>query len=150
MRLVLLSLCAVLAASSPAFADEARGEVHSGLGWTDGQDAKATIGGALGYDVSLGNTAFAGAEASLDKVLTSGTNVRYGTTARLGARLSPNDKLYALAGYSFGKGPNAVHAGAGIEHNFGPFYGKAEYRRYFNEDGARNSNAATLGVGVHF
>ena len=150
MRLVLLSLCAAMVASTPAFADGARVEVHSGLGWTGGQSANATVGGAIGYDYSLGSTAFAGVEGSIDKVLATGEKARWGTSARLGAKISPNDKLYGVAGYSFGVGPNATHLGAGVEHNFGAFYGKAEYRHFFNEDGARDSNAATLGVGVHF
>ena len=72
------------------------------------------------------------------------------TTARLGANVSANDKLYGLAGYSFGVGPNATHLGAGVEHNFGGYFGKVEYRHYFNENGARNSNAATVGVGMRF
>ena len=151
MRLLAFSLVGALAAATPALADEARVELRGGVGWPDGQAAKGEVGAAAGYDWSLGSGAFFGAEESVDKVLASGQKVRWGTSGRLGAHVTPNDKLYATAGYAYGKGPNAPTVGAGWEHGLGgKAYGKVEYKHFFNEDGAPHSNAALVGVGMHF
>ncbi|HWU04575.1 MAG TPA: outer membrane beta-barrel protein [Novosphingobium sp.] len=152
MRLVLFTLAASLAAATPALAQsgEGRVEVHTGLGWNDSQAVQGNIGAAVGYDIHTGGGTFVGLEESVDKVLTSQNRVRFGTTARFGAHIDPKDKVYGLAGYSYGEGPNATHIGAGLEHSIGPAFTKVEYRHYFTEDGARDSNAALVGVGVHF
>jgi outer membrane immunogenic protein len=150
MRLVLLALGAAMVAATPALAGEARVEVRSGVDWTGGQSAKGVVGAAAGYDWTLPGGAFVGAEESIDKTLTSGAHVRWGSSGRIGLHVTPTDKLYATAGYNYGKGPNATDVGAGWEHSFGPMYGKVEYKRFFNEDGVRDNNAALVGVGMHF
>ncbi|NBC35890.1 hypothetical protein GTZ99_04890 [Novosphingobium sp. FSY-8] len=156
MRLVLLTLGLSMAAATPALAQSgsgeygARAEVRSGLGWQDGQSAQATLGAAIGYDFATGGGTFVGVEQSVDKVLTSQDKTRFATTARFGTALTPKDKVYGLAGYQYGVGPNATQVGAGVEHNFGPVYGKVEYRHNFSEDQARDSNAALVGFGVRF
>jgi hypothetical protein len=149
----LVASAAALGAASPAFAGEGRVELRSGLGWTDGQTAHADVGAAAGYDWSLSPTGtgpFVGVEQSVDKNLDSGENWRWTTSGRIGVRMGAN-KLYATGGYGYGKGPDAPMVGAGVEHGFGNrIYGKVEYRKYFNEDGVRNSNAALIGAGVRF
>ena len=151
MRLILASLAAAaaVAAATPAFANEARVEVRSGVAWDDGQQADATVGAAVGYDVSAG-PAFVGVEQSVDKTLASNRDVRWGTSARVGASIMPGTKLYATAGYNYGDSPNATDIGAGIEKGFGPLYGKVEYKHFFTEQGATDSNAALVGVGIKF
>jgi hypothetical protein len=48
-------------------------------------------------------------------------------------------------------GPNGAHIGAGIEHSLGKqYFTKVEYRHTFNEDNAKDSNAALVGVGMRF
>jgi len=136
--------------AAPAMAGEARVEVHTGVGWDDDLPSKGEIGAAVGYDFNLAPGAFAGVEQSIDKTLISGKDGRWGTTARAGVNVPALGKLYALAGYSYGVGPNATHVGGGLEHSFGPAFGKVEYRHYFTEDGAPDTNAALVGVGVHF
>jgi hypothetical protein len=156
MRLVLLSLGLSLAVAAPAMAQSApqdegaRIDVHSGLAWADGQAVQGTVGATLGYDIATGGGSFVGLEQSVDKVLTGADKVRWSTTARLGTHLTAKDKLYGLAGYSYGVGPNGTHIGAGVEHNFGPYFTKVEYRHTFNEDAAKDSNAALVGVGLRF
>lgn len=154
MRLILASLAAaasVAAVATPALANDARVEVRTGLGWSDGLPSKATVGGAVGYDVNAG-PAFVGVEQSLDKVLASGSEARWGTSVRAGTSVTPSTRLYATAGYNYGVGANATDIGGGIEHNFSmsPLYGKIEYKHFFNEQGARDSNAALVGVGLKF
>ena len=141
---------AILGGAAPAFADGARVDVHGGVGWNDGREANGTVGAAVGYDVRTGGGTFVGLEESVDKVLARGHDTRFGTTFRAGAHVSPDNKLYALAGYTYGEGPNATHVGGGLEHDMGKTFTKVEYRHYFTENGFRDSNAATVGVGVHF
>ncbi|MDE2405598.1 MAG: hypothetical protein KGM17_13100 [Sphingomonadales bacterium] len=155
MRLMVLSIVAALAAATPALADDAGGqgrvELRTGVTWPDGQSAKGEIGAAAGYDWNLGSNAFFGVEQSVDKTLASGEKVRWGTSGRIGAKLGAADKLYATGGYAYGKGPDAPTVGAGWEHGFSSkLYGKVEYKHFFNEDNARHSNAALVGMGVHF
>lgn len=155
MRLVLRALGLAMVALSPvlagpAMAGEARVEVQSGVDWNNGQAAKGLVGAAVGYDWSMPAGTFVGVEESVDKTLASDTHVRFGTSGRVGFHVTPRDKLYATAGYNYGAGPNATDIGAGWEHSVGVMYGKVEYKRFFNEDGARDSNGGLVGVGVHF
>ena len=151
MRLLLTSLAAATLLAGPALAGETRVELRSGLGWTDGQAAKGTIGGAVGYDIATGGGTFIGVEESVDKQLAAAQQARWGTSARFGTHMGPDDKLYATAGYNYGTGPHGADIGAGWDHTLGgPLYTKVEYKHYFNEGGARNSNAALLGVGMKF
>jgi outer membrane immunogenic protein len=159
MRLLVLTALGALSAATPALADDstsgtgngARVELRTGLAWPDGQAAKGEIGVAGGYDVPVGSNLFFGVEQSIDKTLASGQKVRWGTSGRVGAHVGANDKLYVSGGYAYGKGADAPTVGAGWEHGFGnKVYGKVEYKKFLNEDGVKNSNAALVGVGVHF
>jgi outer membrane immunogenic protein len=154
MRTVLVSLVAALAAASPAFANEARVEARGGVIWGGG-DTEATAGAAVGYDIDLGTSAFAGAEISGDKVLMSGTKVAFGYTGRAGAKLGEAGKLYANGGYTSefcDSCEGSWHVGGGYQHDLGSqLYGKVEYRHFMPKAaGAETSNAVGVGVGLRF
>jgi outer membrane immunogenic protein len=154
MRTVLLSLAAVAAiASTPALANEARVEARGGVIWGGG-GSDAIAGVAAGYDFDLGSSAFAGAEVSADKVLSSGTKVAFGFTGRVGAKVSEGGKLYANGGYTtefVTAGKGNWHLGAGYQHSFGKVYGKVEYRHYFTQLAlAPDFDSVGLGLGINF
>jgi hypothetical protein len=131
-------------------ANEAHVEINTGVNWFDGSDAKGEIGGAVGYDWSVLGGAFVGVEQSIDKTLVSNANVRWGTSGRVGTHVGPKDKLYATAGYNYGEGPDGADVGGGWEHSLGPVFTNVEYKHFFNEDWARDSNAMLVGAGLHF
>ena len=141
-------LSAVVA--TPSFAaegGEGRLEARAGIAWAGG-GSEAVAGVAAGYDFDLGSSAFAGVEASADKSLAGGTEVVFGLTGRVGAKLGEQGKLYAAAGYSFNDG-DAAHIGAGYQHSFGTqTYGKVEYRRFLVN--GTDINTAVVGLGVKF
>lgn len=142
---ILAAIAATIA--SPALAGEARIEARGGVAWASGE-SEAIAGVAAGYDFDLGEGAFAGIEASADKILVDGTDVVFGITGRVGPKIGDAGKLYADAGYSFGDG-DAAHVGAGYQHKFGAnFYGKIEYRLFLNE--GTNINTAAIGLGYAF
>lgn len=155
MRTVLFSLAAAAAVvATPAIANEARVEARGGVIWSNG-NSEATAGAALGYDFDLGTSAFAGAEVSGDKILTSGTKVAFGFTGRLGAKVGPAGKLYANGGYTTevcDGCDGSWHAGAGYQHNLGTqLYGKVEYRHFFPEDNfTADADSVSVGLGLRF
>lgn len=145
-KFALLAAVAAVTVAAPAAANEARVEARGGIAWANGNE-EAIAGVAAGYDFDLGTGAFAGVEASADKILASGTDIVFGATARVGAKLGTSGKLYATAGYSFNDG-DAFHAGAGYEHKLGSnVYLKAEYRRFFD---FVDVNTAVVGIGTTF
>ena len=149
MRLVIFSLAAALTAATPAMADEARVEARGGIVFASGE-SEGVLGVAAGYDWDLGETTFVGVEGSADKILVDGSDVFFGATARIGAKVGTRGKLYGLAGYTFGEGEDAPHAGVGYEHLLGNnAYAKVEYRHYFVDD-FTDLNSAVVGVGVRF
>jgi len=165
MRTALLGTAfAVLAGAAlatPALADGARVEIQSGAAWNDGRDAKGTIGAALGYDYSLTPQTFIGGEINVDKTLAAHRDTTVGFTGRVGVKLDPRDKLYALAGYSVSSGPEGAIVGGGWERQLqGPIYGKVEYRHLFTDNSNDNtgfpdshyqqSNQVLVGAGFHF
>lgn len=154
MRTVLISLAAALAAASPALANEARVEARGGVIWGGG-DTEATAGAAVGYDVDLGTSGFAGAEVSGDKILTGGTKVGFGFTGRAGAKIGEAGKLYANGGYTTefcDTCEGSWHVGAGYQQNLGSrLYGKVEYRHYLPQAAvAADSDAVGVGLGLRF
>ena len=154
MRMLILAAtaaAATIAAATPALADSNRVEIQSGVGWGNGQNTLGTIGGLVGHDFSLGAGAFAGAEVSVDKQLASYFDADVNFTGRMGLKPTPNDKVYALAGYTVNAQADASHVGAGWEHSFaGPLFGSLEYRHFFTTEGMPDSNRMMAGVGVHF
>ena len=151
MRVALAATAAAIAllGSAPAWAGEGHIDIHTGLGWSDGLPSKALAGGSVGYDWNKGPV-FIGVEQSIDKVLISDSDARWGTSARIGTQVSPGFKVYATGGYNYGQGPDGTDIGAGVEKSYGPIYGRVEYKHFFNNDGAIDTNAATVGVGIHF
>ena len=146
IQVALATAAAALVAATPAAANEARAEVRGGVVWAAGAE-EATAGVALGYDFDLGTSAFAGVEASADKVLEGGANVVFGTSVRAGAKVG-DGKLYAIGGFSFTEHDDSWHLGAGYQHKVGSnLYVKAEYRRFFD---VVDVNSAVFGVGVNF
>ena len=152
MRYVALSLLASLAVASPALANEARIEARGGVVW-DSNNSDATAGVALGYDWDLGGNTFVGLETSADKILTDNTRVTFGFGGRVGVKVSPDAKLYAVSTYqtkNYKYGEDSVTLGAGYQHSFGDqFYGKVEYRHHFVEN-VSDYDAALVGLGVRF
>ncbi|MBX7499997.1 outer membrane protein [Qipengyuania mesophila] len=146
-KIALLGAVAAVAAAVPASANEARVEARGGIAWANGVE-EAVAGVATGYDFDLGTGAFAGVEASADKILADGADVVFGVTARAGAKIGDAGKLYATAGYSFNDG-DAFHAGAGYQHKLGDStYVKVEYRHFFDE--IVDVNTAAIGFGLTF
>lgn len=141
-------LSAVVATPALAADGEGRIEARGGIAWAGGSE-EAVAGVAAGYDFDLGTSgAFAGVEASADKILVGGTDVLFGVTGRVGAKLGDAGKLYAAAGYSFNEG-DAAHIGAGYQHKFGTnVYGKVEYRRFLLN--GTDINTAVAGLGFAF
>lgn len=145
-----IATTAVLAAAAfavPAQANEGRIEARGGIAWAAGSE-EAVAGVAAGYDFDLGDAAFIGVEASADKILVGGTDVVFGTTARVGIKTGESGRLFAAGGYSFNNG-DAWHLGAGYQHNISEgVYVKAEYRHFF--DSFIDVNSAVVGVGMRF
>lgn len=146
--LVLAALAATTAlAATPAMANETRVEARGGIAWGAG-DSEAIAGVAAGYDFDLGDSGFAGAEISADKVLVDGSDVVFGLSARAGAKLGEG-KLYGIGGYSAAEGPDAWHLGAGYQHKLGSsLYLKGEYRHFFTD--FEDIDALVAGVGFTF
>lgn len=143
---------AAAAIATPAAAEgEARVELRGGMIWAF-DESEATVGAAGGYDFDLGETLFAGVELSADKVLVDGSDVAFGTTARLGANLGESGKLFAATGYTFGlddDSGDAWHLGGGYHHKLNEStYLGAEYRHYFDE--FVDADAVNLVIGTTF
>ncbi|MXO90538.1 hypothetical protein [Pontixanthobacter aquaemixtae] len=150
----ILGALAIAAVATPAHAEtETRIETRGGVAWANGAE-EAVAGVAAGVDFDLGQeesgSVFFGVEASADKILASGADVVWGTTARLGAKVGNGGKIYATGGYSFGEGEDVPHLGAGYEQKLGGsgVYLKGEYRHFFSD--FVDVNTAVVGVGYKF
>lgn len=147
---------ALMISATPALADEgqSRIEMRGGIAWAGGGGgSEATAGMAVGYDFDLGATggAFAGVEASADKILAGGAKILFGGTGRLGTHVGGSGRLFAAGGYSVDTdGDDAFHFGAGYEHEFQEnFYGKVEYRHYAVSS-FPDIDTAVIGIGWRF
>lgn len=146
-KFALIALAAAFASTPALAAGEARIEARGGIAWSGGS-SEAIAGVAAGYDFDLGDSAFAGVEASADKLLTGGTDVLFGLSGRVGAKVGDKGRAYVVGGYSFGEG-DAAHLGAGYQHSFGEkLYGKIEYRRFLLS--GSDINTAGIGLGLKF
>lgn len=142
------AIAALAAMAVPAAANEVRVEARGGAIWA-ADETEATAGIAAGYDFDLGDIAFVGAEISADKVLASDTDIYVGFTARGGARIGDDGKLFVAGGYTVSEGEDVWHAGAGYEHRImNNIYLKAEYRHFFSD--FADGNQLTGGIGVKF
>lgn len=155
MRIALVSLAAaaVAAAATPALANEARVEARGGVIW-DGSNSDAVAGVAAGYDYGLGEKMFVGVEGSADKVLADDTRVSWGVGGRVGAKVMPGSKLYALADWQSkpcSTCNSAVGVGGGWQQDFGQkFYGKVEYKHLLVGDNTTDADVGLVGLGVKF
>lgn len=187
MRKVLLSLAiAATAVASPAFAAAEPGP-YVGVGVTHDsyngtQDAEGLgfsgVGGTVfaGYNLPLGEKAFAGIEANFDLASADlddsvgRVNARnsFGATARLGYRLSDSAALYGRVGYQrgrltidndlpteFSSSRDGLRLGGGIEANItGNTAVRVEYNHthYYRDkdvdpvDTGIANNQATVGL----
>lgn len=170
MRILATTALALVAATAtPAFAQDGsftgpRAEVVAGWdhvgGLGDGESGFA-YGGAIGYDKQLGKVVI-GADAEITGSTTEETGVSAGRDLYAGARLgvvAPGSILvYGKGGYtnarvSFaGTGENydGYRLGAGVERNFGKFYGKIEYRYSRYEEVDLNRDQVVAGIGYRF
>lgn len=176
MRILATAALALVAAATPALAQDGtfqgpRVEVLGG--WdraqTQGVGGSGFVyGGGIGYDLQRGNAVF-GAEAevtgsTLDKCIDgicgkAGRDLYAG--ARVGIGATPDTLLYGKIGYSNGRGiayTSSMHAadnldgvrlGAGVEHSFGKFYTKVEYR-YTNYSQHVERHQVLGGIGYRF
>ncbi|MGE5722654.1 MAG: outer membrane protein [Sphingomonadales bacterium] len=174
-----------MAAATPAMAEGFRAEVHGG--WdrpsVDHEgDSGIVYGVGLGYDMNIGSNVFAGVDLSFDDSTQKdcarsviAANDRFCESAgrdlaagvRLGVNVTPQGKLYALAGYTNARfkvsytTPAGVRShdsenfdgfglGAGYQHSLGGnTYAKAEYR-YSNYEHDIDRHQLLVGVGVTF
>lgn len=155
MRIALVSLAAVaaVAAATPALANETRVEARGGVIW-DGSDSEAVAGVAAGYDYDLGDRLFVGVEGSADKILTDNTRVSWGVGGRIGAKVRPGSKLYAIADWESkpcSTCNSAVGVGGGWQQDLGQkFYGKVEYKHLLVGDNTTDADVGLVGLGVKF
>ncbi len=149
MRLFAVSSLALTTLATPAFAQEAtspftgpRAEIVAGWDHAGSYGAGTSgfaYGGAIGYDAQV-SSAVIGAEAEITGSTTEEDGVSAGRDLYVGARLgyvvAPSTLIYAKGGYTNarvsidddGENFDGYRVGGGIEHNFGRFYGKLEYR----------------------
>ncbi len=155
MRIALISLAAAAAAAAatPALANEARIEARTGVIW-DGSDSDAVAGVAAGYDYDLGDKLFVGVQGSADKILASNTRVSWGVGGRIGAKITPATKLYAVADWESKNCRycnSAVAVGGGLQQDVGSrYYVKAEYQHLLIGDNTTDADRGLVGVGVKF
>lgn len=174
MRTLATMALALTAAATPALAQDApftgpRAEVVAG--WdrvsVEGEgESGLTYGGAIGYDLQRGRAVF-GVDAEITGSTTDRTlgavTVEAGRDLYAGVRAgvvaAPNTLLYVKGGYTnarvtaeaAGDDSNVdldgFRIGAGVERDFGPMFGKVEYRySNYSQDFSRHQVLAGLGV----
>lgn len=135
-----------------------------------GHDDGIVYGVGAGYDLQRGNTVFgiegeASDSSQKERVGTLTQNAKRDlyVGGRIGAVVGGNNLVYAKAGYTnarysvtgTGTGTLAagnldgVRVGAGIEHQMGRSYVKAEYR-YSNYEQGVSRNQVVAGIGLRF
>jgi len=156
MRSIYLAPAALAASvlfAAPAMAGSLTVEARGGLNWASVGSTKAVVGAAVGYEMDLsllGTGVFGGVEQNIEKASSGGGDARWGTSARVGAKILGLGAVYGVAGYHYGSGVTATSIGAGYQRAIGPVFGKLEYRHYINQGGVGASNSLGLGVGFKF
>jgi outer membrane immunogenic protein len=174
MRILATSALALIAATAtPAFAQDTGStdtftgpRVEAVAGWDhvgaqgDGEDG-LVYGAAIGFDKQLGHIVL-GAEGEVAGSTVDDSGVHAGRDLYAGGRIGfvvgNSTLIYGKGGYtnarvSFsGTGVNfdGYRIGGGVEHDFGRFYGKVEYRYSRYEDADLNRDQVVAGVGVRF
>ena len=176
MRILATMALALTAVATPALAQDAaapftgpRAEVIGGWDHVSvGSESEYgfAYGGDIGYDLQRGNAVF-GVEAAITGATTdrdiAGVTVEAGRDlfagVRAGVIAAPDTLVYLKGGYTnarvtleddgddFSRDLDGVRIGAGVERDFGRFYGKAEYRySNYSQDFSRHQVLAGLGV----
>jgi outer membrane immunogenic protein len=172
MRLFAVSALALATLATPAFAQEATGpfsgaraEVVAGWDHVGGLGEGASgvaYGGAFGFDAQV-KRAVIGVEAEATGATTDEDIVNAGRDLYIGARfgytVTDTTLVYAKGGYTNarvnvdgfdGEDLEGYRFGAGVEQNFGRFYGKVEYRYSRYEEANLNRDQVMAGLGIRF
>lgn len=170
MRFLAISALALATVAAPAFAQNdaapfsgPRAEAVVGVDHVGAYgygETGLSYGGVVGYDLQRNNIVV-GAEAELTGSTIDDSGISAGRDIYAGARVgyaAGSTLFYAKGGYtnaraSFaGTGENfdGYRVGGGVEHNFGRFYGKVEYRYSRYDDAGLNRDQVLAGVGIRF
>lgn len=167
MKFITLAALALTAATPAMAQDNAAftgAKVEATVGYNDinnSFDANDVVyGGAVGFDVPVGNKFTLGVEANTSNVFEDQRQI--GAAARIGYAFTPTTLGYVKGGYnnyrdvarignrSFRENLDGAVVGVGIEHKISRVtYLKAEYR-YSDFDGQVGDSAAVVGVGLRF
>ncbi len=171
MRILAVSALALVAATAtPAFAQDGafngpRIEAEAGVdhAGSEGYGRSGFVyGGAIGYDKQFNNIVI-GADAEVTAATTKDGGVKAARDLYVGGRIGyvigGSTLLYGKAGYTNarinlgndnGINNDGYRLGAGVERNFGRFFGKVEYRYSRYEKIDLNRDQVVAGVGVRF
>jgi hypothetical protein len=126
-------------------------EGRAGLGWAGAGSTHGVLGAAVGYDVglgALGTGVYGGVEQMIEAPTSAATRAGHlGPDRRAGAGAG---QPLCHRGLSLWQRAERYFAGRGYQQSLGPVYARLEYRRYFNEQHASDSNGLMLGVGLKF
>ena len=172
MRILATTALALVAATAaPAFAQDSAApfsgpRIEAEGGWdhvgSEGYGRSGFVyGGAVGYDKQFNNIVI-GADAEITGSTTKDNGVEAGRDLYVGGRagfvVGGATLVYGKAGYTNARvsdGTNGVNndgyrLGAGVERNFGRFFGKVEYRYSRYEKIDLNRDQVVAGLGVRF
>ncbi|WP_294330015.1 porin family protein [uncultured Sphingomonas sp.] len=176
MRSFIAPVIALMASATPAFAQDSTFQgprVEALAGWDNVKGngtslSGFTYGGAAGYDLQLEKTVLgiegevtgSTAKKTFDDFSSStGRDLYVG--GRIGYIVAPATLLYGKVGYDnsrvverseegrLAKNLDGLRLGAGVEHSFGKYYGKLEYR-YTNLTQNLVRHQVLAGLGVRF
>jgi outer membrane immunogenic protein len=174
MRFLAASALLLAATATPAFAQEEAAaptpftgaHAEAVVGWDhvgalgDGESG-VVYGGAVGYDAQFQHVVV-GAEGEVTGSTVEESGVHAGRDfyagGRIGFVVGDSTLIYAKGGYTnarvtfSGTGANfdGWRVGGGVEHDFGRFFGKVEYRYSRYEDADLNRDQVVAGLGVRF
>jgi outer membrane immunogenic protein len=171
MRILAATALVLAATAAPASAQDVAApftgpRVEALAGWdhvgADGEgESGFAYGGALGYDAQVGS-AVVGAEAEVIGSTVEDSGVSAGRDLYVGARVGfvagGTTLIYGKGGYTnarvefgnVGENYDGYRFGAGVERNFGRFYGKVEYRYSRYDDIELNRDQVVAGIGIRF
>ncbi|MGN7998678.1 outer membrane beta-barrel protein [Sphingomonas sp. 22176] len=176
MRIFAATALALMASATPALAQDAtfQGPRIEAVGGfdnikSDGVSATGFVyGGAAGYDLQRGNLVVGvdgeitgtTTKKTFDDVVVKGGRDLY-AGVRIGYVVAPATLLYGKVGYDNSRviarldglrdaeNLDGVRVGGGVEHSFGRYYGKVEYR-YTNLSQDVIRHQVMAGVGYRF
>ncbi len=172
MRFLSASALLLAVIATPAFAqDDAppASETFTGphaeaiAGWDNvrgsgDSDSGLAYGGAIGFDVQKGPAVF-GVEGEVTGSTVEDSGIHAGRDlyagGRIGYVIGDTTMVYAKGGYTNARVSNignfdGYRIGGGVEHSFGRFFGKVEYRYSRYDDAGLNRDQVVAGLGVRF